>query len=358
MKGLPILIAGLLAFSVVSCNKGTVVGPNAGLNSSTIKIGLSMQNAPVGIAKVVGILSRDGYDTLTSAFVISNDSATCQFSSVPAGTWHLQVNAYDNTNQLKYTGGASVQVVGGELTAVNLVLNPATGSISVTVTWGTGQAGNALSLDGQSGYMEVPNSPSLSSIDTAITLEAWVKPAERYYNTVIAKGSYNFLLDFAEGLQPGLILHGTKLDSTAPNYWGRLMVEQPVPADQWTHIAVTYSQSTGIRVYYGAQLVFQGTGAGEIHAGDLPLRIGARVDSLYTEFFKGEIDEVRIWNVARTQPEIAESMSTELTGNEPGLVAYYKFDEAPGSLVIHDSSPNRNDGRLYGGATLVSSTAF
>ena len=53
-----------------------------------------------------------------------------------------------------------------------------------------------------------------------------------------------------------------------------------------------------------------------------------------------------------------QNSDRKLTGNEPALVAYYKFDEPLGSVVIHDSSPYHNDGRLYGNASLVSSTAF
>lgn len=358
MKGVCILMVGLLAVSSISCNRANVVATNSNTNDSTIKIGLSMKDAPSDVASVVGVLSRQGYDTLTSDFAISNDSARCQFDAVAAGTWNLRVNAYDNMDSLRYTGATSVQVVGGQVTDVNLVLNPTTGSISVTVTWGAGLAGNALSLDGLSGYMQVPNSPSLSSVDTAITLEAWVKPENQYYNTVIAKGSIDYVLEFAGGLYPGIILDGTTPTQSYSDYWGRMMVNQAVPADQWTHVAVTYSASTGLKVYYGTQLVYDAAVTGQILPTALPLRIGARVDSLYTEYFKGEIDGVRIWDVVRTPSEIAQNMNRELTGSQPGLVAYYKFDEPSGSTVIHDSSPYHNDGQLYGGAILVRSTAF
>jgi hypothetical protein len=82
------------------------------------------------------------------------------------------------------------------------------------------------------------------------------------------------------------------------------------------------------------------------------------VDAVYTEYFWGDIDEVRIWNVARTQQEIEDNLLTELTGLESGLVAYWNFNEAPGSTVVNDSTPNGNDATLAGGATLVSSGAF
>jgi hypothetical protein len=44
--------------------------------------------------------------------------------------------------------------------------------------------------------------------------------------------------------------------------------------------------------------------------------------------FDGQIDEFRIWNVARTGPEIFKSMVTPLTGQELGLRLYYPFEAA------------------------------
>jgi len=47
--------------------------------------------------------------------------------------------------------------------------------------------------------------------------------------------------------------------------------------------------------------------------------------------FTGKIDEFRIWNVARSDAEIAATMKQRLTGKEAGLVVYYTFDEATGT---------------------------
>src|SRR5262249_31885001 len=65
----------------------------------------------------------------------------------------------------------------------------------------------------------------------------------------------------------------------------------------------------------------------------------------------GQLDEVRIWNVARTEEQIRETMSRKLTGQEPGLVGLWNFDDPanPG----RDSSPGRHDGQLMGNAAVV-----
>ena len=63
--------------------------------------------------------------------------------------------------------------------------------------------------------------------------------------------------------------------------------------------------------------------------------------------FRGQIDDVRIWSVERTADEIRQDMTTTLTGTEPGLSAYYSFDEGQG-LTAHDATPNHYDGTLTG----------
>jgi hypothetical protein len=51
---------------------------------------------------------------------------------------------------------------------------------------------------------------------------------------------------------------------------------------------------------------------GAIAASTNPLQIGG--DSLYGQFFRGSIDEVRVYNLARTQAQIQTDMNTPLTG--------------------------------------------
>jgi len=63
-------------------------------------------------------------------------------------------------------------------------------------------------------------------------------------------------------------------------------------------------------------------------------------------FFNGVLDEVRIWNRALFEPEIKKYMYKQLTGKEPGLVAYYCCEE--GGSILQDYTGNGHDGTIYG----------
>ncbi len=65
-----------------------------------------------------------------------------------------------------------------------------------------------------------------------------------------------------------------------------------------------------------------------------------------TNFFQGQVDELRIWNVARTQQQIRDNMCKKLTGTETGLVAYYRFDANAGTSTLTDLTSNHNNGTL------------
>lgn len=51
------------------------------------------------------------------------------------------------------------------------------------------------------------------------------------------------------------------------------------------------------------------------------------------EDYKGLIAELRFWSMAKSPSEIASSFGEPVTGNEPGLVGLYRFDEGTGAEV-------------------------
>lgn len=100
---------------------------------------------------------------------------------------------------------------------------------------------------------------------------------------------------------------------------------------QWHHIAMTWKRNdpTGFKTY------LDGAGGGGIATSDDPFPVlDAKVfiGSLggTNEFLQGQLDEVRIWSRVLTAAEIRDHYTTprQLLGGDPGLVAYFSFNDA------------------------------
>jgi hypothetical protein len=130
-----------------------------------------------------------------------------------------------------------------------------------------------------------------------------------------------------------------------------------VPLHQYTHIAATYDASAGIAKIYinGVFDASKSVGSsvsnstGNLYFGFNPVR------GDFIAPFKGIIDEVRIWNIARTESEIQSTMNQSLNGNETGLIGYWKFDEGTGTITS-DATSNHNNGTISGATWVIGST--
>ena len=96
----------------------------------------------------------------------------------------------------------------------------------------------------------------------------------------------------------------------------------------WAHFALVKS-GTNIKVYWNGSLIFTGTltTAFTNYLSDLQLPAGG------PQPFLGRIDEFRIWNVLRSATQIKTYMNRTLSGNEPGLMAYWDFNEGTGTTA-------------------------
>ena len=109
------------------------------------------------------------------------------------------------------------------------------------------------------------------------------------------------------------------------NIGGWQTLSFPYPArNTWHHIAATYD-GANIKLYLDGNLVATKAKTGAISTNTNILGIGNQTGG--NEYFGGSVDELRLWNVARTAQQIQTSMSMELTGAETGLIAYYNFNQ-------------------------------
>jgi gliding motility-associated-like protein len=94
------------------------------------------------------------------------------------------------------------------------------------------------------------------------------------------------------------------------------------------HIALVYDGAM-LKFYRNGILLSQTPVTGNLYQNDFATRIGEYEAQLYNENFIGYINEVRIWNVARTQSQIQTYMNTSLPSpsTQTGLLAYFTFDD-------------------------------
>lgn len=112
------------------------------------------------------------------------------------------------------------------------------------------------------------------------------------------------------------------------------------PINGWTHIAVVYSNKIPT-LYINGKF----TKMGKISRKKTVVPSGVFAGMKDLGFYVGGLNEIRIWNTARTHDEIQKNMSRTLTGNEPFLFGYWKLNEGSG-IIAHDSTINKNDANI------------
>jgi hypothetical protein len=160
-----------------------------------------------------------------------------------------------------------------------------------------GRHGTGMSFDGVDDSISVPDTGPVN-LASGMTLEAWVKPEQTSgWRTVMLKQR---LSNVSYGLYgSGGVIATDNVDSQAPI--------AGLQASVWTHLAVTYDGTT-LRAYEnGVQVGANSTPEGPITPGNGPLSIGG--NSIWGEWFRGIIDEVRVYDRALTPAEIQADMT-------------------------------------------------
>ena len=201
-----------------------------------------------------------------------------------------------------------------------------------------------LDFDGVDDYVAIADDFWLVLTNT-MTMEAWINPD--------ASANANRMIINKEGEYEVALFSDDRIYWAFANSdpgWGWHDTGYTVTNGEWTHIAVTYDNGT-VNTFVNGQVVdtYNGSGPiGDVYSGMNELRIGGRSNVPAGKFFDGRIDDVRIWNTARTQNEIQSNLDTVLTGLESGLAGHWSFTEGTGSAVA-DSTIHANNGTLIDG---------
>ncbi len=271
------------------------------------------------------------------------------------GAWHL--NDGSGTTAADSSGGGT----SGNLTPL---ANPPIWVTGFDVT------NAALQFDGTNDHVTFGTAPALGA--STFTLETWFKwtgggatTSTGALTTVIplvTKGrgeadNSNVDLNYFLGLQGGKLAtdYEEGAGQAQPGANHQLLGATTVTTNVWHHAAATFDGTT-VRLYLDG--VLDGTLA--VGAGRLPrsdsiqhAALGTALNStgVAAGFFAGVIDEARIWNVARTQPQIQAAKNTEITA-QAGLIGAWHLNDGSGTTAA-DSSGGGTSGTLTGGPVWI-----
>ncbi|MBM2815176.1 MAG: hypothetical protein HW421_1938, partial [Ignavibacteria bacterium] len=198
---------------------------------------------------------------------------------------------------------------------------------------------NALSFNGSNSRVSVNTTSALNNLGTGnMTIEAWVNSSNMSnVNSIIRKtGDYNLYMAngklYAEYWPNGI----------GNSTWRLVTGTNNIPANTWTHVAFVLNAGTP-SLYINGVFESSSVSNGNI-SGTENLNIG--MSTIYNQTFIGTIDEVRVWNTARTSTELNASKNSYLAGNETGLVGYWSFNEGSGSTTADNQTNRLNNGTL------------
>ena len=291
---------------------GTVnVTANAADNVAVASVQFRLDGADLGSPDTSAPFSV-AWDTLTAAAgghtltAVARDGAGNPTTSAPVAVT-VDNPPVDNSGLVGAWGfeegtGAAV----GDTSSANN-----DGAITGAAWTEAGRFGKALSFDGVDDIVTIADADTLDASD-ALTLEAWVKPAQHAdWHTVMLKEKSGTDLNYALyssswGHNPSAHawVNGEKDTRGTAN----------LPLASWSHLALTYDSST-LRLYVDGVQVSSKAVSGSIGASTLPLHIGG--NALWGEFFKGAIDEVRVYRRALTAAEIVQDRDRPVQSDAP-----------------------------------------
>lgn len=216
--------------------------------------------------------------------------------------------------------------------------------------------GYSLYFDGSDDYISVSHNSNLNF--TAFTIEAWIFPTGTD-SKIMGKTAYGSAV-------PGFSIGYTsdcKLFCECKQDWGSNYVAATSTAtaslNVWSHVAMTWSSGgylkayiNGVEVISVASLALTITNSNYFVIGKAPWINPSQ------GLFKGRMDEVRVWNVVRTQDQIKSAMYKELAGNETGLRIYFKMSNGFGSSVTDNQTNVTANTGTINGATWKASGCF
>ena len=338
----------LIGLALTGCNVGRITATPSPLDFGAVLLGQSkdltlnvtLSRAIVGTYIAVDSGANTGDFQIISQTCVGStgtQTAVIRFMPTAAGTRSATLTIKGIFSSAIYT--ATVALSGS------------------TPPLSAGLAGAALQFDGATNYVTVAHHPALNAFP--FTVEAWIKTTQATGNAALvskyANGSYNgWQMSLRDGKLSGSYF-GSGANFVDDGGSGAFS-SGGIADGNWHHAAFTVDASGG-RLYVDgglkSSLVWTGrptaaTTSQNVTFGELP--------GVSAFAFAGQMDEVRLWNTARTAFQISSNRRATQKENEKGLVAYYRFDEGKGTTTA-DAAPNHLNGVVTGLPLWLNSTA-
>ncbi|MES1220723.1 MAG: LamG-like jellyroll fold domain-containing protein, partial [Bacteroidota bacterium] len=304
----------------------------------------NFKNLCLGSSTTINVTGASGYtwspaiglNTTTGASVIANPTATTVYTITSASAGNCSTSVTVNVLNPPVSITTNGPVVFCEGDSVKLSAKP--------------DAGLSFALNGVSNAVTTPNLvQAFPTFPSSVTIEVWFK-ADRQ-GVIVTELGPNQLGNI--GINKGW--HDSQIEMLADGkvkvrVWDLPAIELGiVPFSTWQHVVLRYNAATqtldgflnnmksassvqGIRSVPSGQFwAFGATDNQNLGSG---------------EYFSGQMDEIRIWNVARTDAQILDNYKIPVPENSQGLVVYYKFDEV-NDFTAEDASINNFNGAIW-----------
>jgi RHS repeat-associated protein len=216
---------------------------------------------------------------------------------------------------------------------------------------------HALSLNGTNNYAQLSQTALVANLPNS-TVDMWVKfnKLGNNYQTLYSEDSSIGAM-FAVGYNKGYLDFGLWRAETNWRYISAAFNT----VNEWVHITSVVDSTKGISLYINGELVASSPDGKPSNGTIVNAQLGRITNTIAGQagvnaqvsgsgYFDGKIADVKLWGVALSQADIKAGVNRQLTGTEPGLVDYWKFDEGAGTTA-RTVTANGKNGTLVNGIT-------
>lgn len=213
----------------------------------------------------------------------------------------------------------------------------ATGYTFTVTPHKTTSIGRSLQFDGTDDYISFQS--QRIDLTAGYTVEGWFKTSSASDQTIFA------------GVDPGDGSHRVSVGTTSEgkvkySYYASEVVSTGSYNDElWHHYAVTYDNAK--MVLYVDGVTIDSSAVTDSIPNLTEMVMARQALEVSAKYFDGYLDEMRIWNSARTYEQVGGTMNQTLQGDEYGLIHYWRINEGTGDLVS-DATGNEVTGTVQG----------